>query len=66
MCESETGLEGESGERRRLEGRRERERERVDGELGEARRMEVVGPGREEMKETKGEVVGGGEGRGGG
>ena len=43
-----------------------RERERVDGELGEARRMEVVGPGREEMKETKGEVVGGGEGRGGG
>lgn len=64
MCESETGLEGESGERRRLEGGRERER--VDGELGEARRMEVVGPGREEMKETKGEVVGGGEGRGGG
>ena len=37
-----------------------------EGELGEARRMEVVGPSREEMEETKGEVVGGGEGRGGG
>lgn len=61
MCESETGLEGEK------EGDSWRGgAERVGGELGEARRMEVVGPGREEMKETKGEVVGGGEGRGGG
>lgn len=58
MCESETGLEGESGERRRLEGERGRVGGWVGGELGEARRMEVVGPGREEMKETKGEVVG--------
>lgn len=59
------------GERMEKEGEATRERdgkslgEEKEGELGEARRMEVVGPSPAKMEETKG-GGGGVEGRGGG